>query len=515
MKNIDFSVPTRQNALGIFVMWSRNIWRSFNILLPIGVVLFNVGKKGVLSSLMLTFIIIFIFILILIFSYLQYLKFVFFVEDNQFVLEKGVFNKTRLNVPFDRIQSVHLSQSLVQRILGITGLEVDSAGSKAKEMEIAALDKAYANGLRSYLLEQMEAAREELSGILPQDPADPADFEAAVTPTQAQKPAFKAKTLLKLDLGDLLLVGLTQNHIRTGLAAVGIIFAYVQRFRDFSDEEVTEMMEDSASILMQSGAAIIATGITVFLLISLMASLVMTLFKYYGFKAVSEAKGIRITAGLLARREYQVPENKIQYLEWRSNPLRKLLELKSVFVRQASSGQRNNAGAVVIPGCKPHHINEFYGQYMPETLEAAAATFKPDKFYGTRLLLFFSLVPTLGMLALSYWVHPWFQIGILVFAVGAPVFIIKYVASISFNLYSNGLRVEKGWVFKKVVDLKLFKVQNISLNQTLFMERRNLYSVDIHTAAGTLNLPFVPAHTAFELTNFLLYQVSCSTKKWM
>jgi putative membrane protein len=63
--------------------------------------------------------------------------------------------------------------------------------------------------------------------------------------------------------------------------------------------------------------------------------------------------------------------------------------------------------------------------------------------------------------------------------------------------------------------LKLYKVQNISLNQTLFMERRNLYSVDIHTAAGTLTLPFVAAATAFELSNYLLYQVSCSNKKWM
>lgn len=516
MKKIDYHVPTRQNALGIFVMWSRNIWRSFNILLPSGVVLFNFLKSGVLTTLALTLIVIFIFLIILVFSYLQYLKFIFYVEGDQFVLEKGVIQKKRVNVPFDRIQSVHLNQSLIQRILGITGLEVDSAGSKAKEMEIAALDKSYANGLRSYLLQQMEAAKEEENNTsteteMMESVQETSEGYAVKTPKNLVAPA----TIIKLSLGDLLMVGLTQNHIRTGLAAVGIIFAYIQQFQDFSDEEVAEMMEDSVFFLMQSSAGIVVMGITIFLIISLIASLVMTIFKHYNFKAVSESKGIRITAGLLSRREYQVPENKIQYLEWRSNPLRKLLELKSVFIRQAGTGNRQNAGAVVIPGLKPHHMEAFYQKYLPEALAEPIAQFQPDKFYRTRLLLFFSILPAVVFLLLAWQVDPIFFIGWGIFALMAPIFIIKYVGSMKFKLLPEGLHLEKGWVFKKGIDVKLYKIQNITLSQTLFMERRNLYTLALHTAAGTVTLPFLQASTAFELSNFLLYKVSCSNQKWM
>ena len=516
MKKIDYSVPTRQNALGIFVMWSRNIWRSFNILLPSGVVLFNFLKSGALTTLTLTFIVIFIFLIILIFSYLQYLKFIFYVEGDQFVLEKGVIRKKRVNVPFDRIQSVHLNQSLIQRILGITGLEVDSAGSKAKEMEIAALDKTYANGLRSFLLQQMEAAKEEESPTTTAEELAADSLENHLAePEKTVKTPVPPSTIIQLDLGDLLLVGLTQNHIRTGLAAVGIIFAYIQQFKDFSDEEVAEMMEDSVFYLMQSSAGIVVMGITFFLIISLIASLVMTIFKHYNFKAVSETKGIRISSGLLSRREYQVPENKIQYLEWRSNPLRKLLELKSVFIRQAGSGNRQNAGAVVIPGLRPHHMEAFYAKYLPEVLAPPVAQFQPDKFYRTRLLMFFSILPAVVMLLFAWQIHPAFLWGWGVFAVMAPVFIFKYVASMNFQLMPEGLHLEKGWIFKKGIDVKLYKIQNITLSQTLFMERRNLYTLALHTAAGTVTLPFLQASTAFELSNFLLYKVSCSNRKWM
>lgn len=504
MKNINFYEPNRQNALGIIIMWFRNIWKSVNIFLPLIVVFASSARaKSLLMAVGIAGGIILVLLLLLVFSYFQYQRFFFYVEDDQFILEKGVFSRKKLTIPFERIQSVHLSQSLLQRILNITGLEIDTAGSNAKELNIAALDRPYAEGLRNFLLNKREAAIEgtETEGL----------EENEATLSKALPPK---EVLLKIGIADLLLIGLSQNHIRTGLAALGILFAYAQQFRDFTEDEIEHYIEDSALFLMQSGWSIALTLITLFLFISLLISVVLTVFRFFDFKAEVENKGIRITSGLISRKEYQVPENKIQYLEWKSNPLRKLLGLKTIIIRQASSNQMNQASAVVVPGCRESHLATFYQKYLPETQTDTYQEISPAPFYHLRLFLFFWLIPSLALTALSFY-EPFFWPFAGCYVVLAPLFVHQYFKSIKIQLTTDGLRIFKGWVFPNAVDVKLYKIQNLELTQSVFMERRGLYTVKIHTAAGTISAPFLPAKTAYQLLNYGLYKVENNHQKWM
>jgi putative membrane protein len=504
MKNPDFSIPTRQNALGILVMWGRNLWRSFNILLPALVIVFSGKNAGFINTLYVTAGIIFFLILLLFFSYLQYLKFVFYVEGDQFILEKGVFNKKRLNVPFDRIQSVHLHQNIIQRLLGVTGLEVDTAGSKAKEMEISALDKPYAKGLQQFLLDKKEAAIEE-SDVVDENKKEPT---TEVTATD--------QPIIKLNFINLILVGLSQNHIRTGLAAVGIILGYLQQFREITEDEMEDYIHDSAVFLSQSGVGIFFTVFFIFIIISLMASLVLTILRFYGFEAVSRKRGIYIGSGLLARREYQVPENKIQYLQWKSNPLRKLLGLKTITIRQASSVATSKVASVVIPGCTTEHLSQFYGRYLPETASNDPIyNTQPARFYLIRLFLFFWLIPVAALTLITWFKYPILLVPAVGYALLAPLFIYQYYKSINIVVFENGIRLLKGWVFRTGIDLKLFKIQNVTVFQTIFMVKRNLYTLRLHTASGSISIPYLSQKDAFELYNYLLFKTICSKEKWM
>ncbi|MCH8555311.1 MAG: PH domain-containing protein, partial [Schleiferiaceae bacterium] len=109
MKNINFYEPNRQNALGIIIMWFRNIWKSVNIFLPLIVVFASSARaKSLLMAVGIAGGIILVLLLLLVFSYFQYQRFFFYVEDDQFILEKGVFSRKKLTIPFERIQSVHL-----------------------------------------------------------------------------------------------------------------------------------------------------------------------------------------------------------------------------------------------------------------------------------------------------------------------------------------------------------------------------------------------------------------------
>ena len=77
-----------------------------------------------------------------VYSWFQYQRFWFHVDDQGLQIKEGVMNREKITIPFDRIQTVHLHQNVVQRLLSMTGVKVDTAGSSSKELEIQALTKS-------------------------------------------------------------------------------------------------------------------------------------------------------------------------------------------------------------------------------------------------------------------------------------------------------------------------------------------------------------------------------------
>ncbi|MGB2014418.1 MAG: PH domain-containing protein, partial [Flavobacteriales bacterium] len=68
----------------------------------------------------------------------QYRKFTFQVTDDALVIRRGLLERERITIAFERIQMVNLEQSLWQRVFGVMSLKVDTAGSSGAEVELAA-----------------------------------------------------------------------------------------------------------------------------------------------------------------------------------------------------------------------------------------------------------------------------------------------------------------------------------------------------------------------------------------
>ncbi|MEO1438704.1 MAG: PH domain-containing protein, partial [Bacteroidota bacterium] len=191
--------PNRQSRVAMLLILLRLfrtiIRQAWPILL---VILINPSRD---SSNWITWAIIGIASLSAILSIISYFKFYYYVQDDELVIEKGVFNRVKLNVPFDRIQTVNFNQSIIHQLFDVVELEVDTAGSNKKEYAISALDKDRAQAIRNYLIRQSQLAE-----------ADAAESINVELP--------KDKLLLKLKAADLLKVGLGQNH----LPAIGIMW---------------------------------------------------------------------------------------------------------------------------------------------------------------------------------------------------------------------------------------------------------------------------------------------------
>jgi putative membrane protein len=59
-------------------------------------------------------------------------------ENEEFIINEGIF-KNKTIIQLNRIQQVNINQSLIQRLVGVYELDVDTAGSAKKEGQIKAL----------------------------------------------------------------------------------------------------------------------------------------------------------------------------------------------------------------------------------------------------------------------------------------------------------------------------------------------------------------------------------------
>ncbi|MEL7147870.1 MAG: PH domain-containing protein, partial [Bacteroidota bacterium] len=138
-------------------------------------------------------------------SVLSYLRFRYQLKGGEIVITKGILTRTTVNLPFEKIQTIDFKQNVLQQLFGVVELAIDSAGSKKQEVSLTAVPIERAEALREYVLEEkkhyVDTQQEET-------------ISAQATP--------QSKVILTLGVGDLLKVGITQNHIKS----LGLIFVF-------------------------------------------------------------------------------------------------------------------------------------------------------------------------------------------------------------------------------------------------------------------------------------------------
>jgi len=143
MSKIDLTIPTRQSAKGLVLIFIFSLQQFIRMFWPVFlVVVFQKNYFG--NKLVLGATIIAVLALLIVHTILWYLNFIFYVSNGEFVLKKGYLRKKTLTIPLDRIQSVNTKQNLIQQFLNVETLEIDTAGSVTKKLKIQALEKSFA-----------------------------------------------------------------------------------------------------------------------------------------------------------------------------------------------------------------------------------------------------------------------------------------------------------------------------------------------------------------------------------
>ncbi|MCF8371915.1 MAG: PH domain-containing protein [Bacteroidales bacterium] len=495
MSKFDFSTPRRQSPKGVvlyFVMATQKIVRAA---WPILLIYFfkneSFSEKVRMYALIAVAVIVLIMIAHAIFTYL---RFYFYVENDEFKLSKGYLKRVNLSIPLDRIQTINSKQNLFQQWLKVVSVEIDTAGSATKELKIVALDKATADALSDLLnTNKLEEAGQ----------------------TTSEETWDEKKVILKLGFGDLIKVGISENHIKSSLFILAFVSGIIDQLKDYFTATYEDTAEQAKNFLFGSDAFVYFMLIFLILLIGLAFSMVLIFLRYYDLKFSREGNKFHLQSGLLNKKSVSIPFAKIQVVSWRTNPIRKLMDFVTLNLSQATSSIENKKQAIDIPGCSSKHLQTVQAEIFPTTTEQGWSTHHSHRNYALRLWAAFGLLPTAIALIFG-WMHwqvivvasVWFVLSIGI----AYLAFRKRYFRISPELIENSSG-SVGQTFSRMFN---FKVQSLKYKQTIFQRRRNLATLKIYTAGGkVLTMPYINSDIAFELYNYLLYVVESRERKWM
>lgn len=517
MLDLDLSQPSRQSVLGVVVYILRNFRAMGSLLLTF----FILGAAKPQLWLAVGIGIIPLAVGLSIFAYWQYRNFTFQLQGEDLIIHKGVIFKERVVIPADRIQSIKIAENVVQRILGLVALKVDTAGSAATELEIPALERKLAMQLKDLLYAKKEEAIAQLdtdehtevgAEATPEDDTSPNTFRK---PRSSASKTLEKRVLVKLSIFDLIVVGLTENHLKTGFIALAVMFGYISQYMDYIEGYLEEYVDEYAAEVANGGFTLAVTAFIIYALVSVAISMVRIFSRFYGLKAQLEPEAVEIETGLLKRQYDRVPVRKVQFVEWETNPLRKLVGFESARLHPTNPmGTASRQQRIEIPALRMAQSLQlaqgiFAGYAAPEFgFMANAAAYARINTMVVALII----VPAAVVL--------WYHFGVsgllpLLVLPMATFLAWQYGRRVALYFDRSYLLVRKGWIFPERMVMPLHKLQSVSITQNFFLRRRKLCHLKLYTAAGVRTVRYLAEREAQELYNYLLWCVEASDEDWM
>lgn len=492
------SSPRRQSPAAVILILARFFRRLARQAWPvIIIVFFRQGEQNLLTYVLYFALATTLFSMFA--SLASYWRFYFYTTNEEFIIEKGIFNKVKLSVPFDRIQTINFQRNLLHRLLGVTGLEIDTAGSQTKELSIPALTENEARLIRQFLLEKRSGIAEVVT--------DSMEGSQTKVPNE--------EMLLRLHVVDLLKIGFSQNHLRTAGIIVAFLFGLYQFTEDVLGDTASNQAEAFGQWILNSLFLFLLIIVPTLLIAAFLLSLVRTVLRYYNLRFFRTPDGYRVISGLFTEQERHAALSKIQLVQWQNNPLYRWFSMYSIRLKQASSATIQNRQAINIPGAYAQQVELVKNAYFPVEEDSLFTTHGIHPSIIGRRLLYLGLFPA------SIWtILAFAPLGIKALAGLLLIPIVwlaarRYHRSWKVRLHPKGCQLEHGiWNNHRTV-LQWYKVQAVEIRQTPYQRRHDLANLYLYTAAGEVGIPYLPLAKATALKDYVLFQVETDQRSWM
>lgn len=312
------------------------------------------------------------------------------LADDAFVLRSGFFVRNARRIPYQRVHSVDLSSSILQRVLGLTTLTVDTGASETGEgNRIKNIKRSDAEVLKRALFAR--------KALLAKGEAADAAFDMPPLgegPGQAPTVDLANDVDYEMELGHKfhLLGSLTDFNLGAAFVALIVFFGgALQLVEPLLGAYLEERLEhfvlgalggaaavhpSDLAALMPHALGVVVVLLAGVLLVTWIISAVMAYIRWGGFVLRRRGDRIEVSSGLLSRTTRAVDIGRVQSVAVEQSPLRRLAGYAQVSVNVVASGgeKSGDRSAVVLHPCLAHgDVAPFLADVLPSFAVVAAA----------------------------------------------------------------------------------------------------------------------------------------------
>ncbi|HQS24702.1 MAG: hypothetical protein B7Y11_09420 [Sphingobacteriia bacterium 24-36-13] len=481
---LDWSIPQRLSPVALIFILGKTIKDSWPlVLIVVGRIIINGQNEtsknpsaGILFGLGIT-------LLILVIHFNQLINFFIFriyINGTELLVTGGLLSKTKTIVPINRVQSVHLIENYLHKLTNTCAIKIETAGTDATEIEVAAINKEKAISLQQLLQ----------NAVIEANPNN--DIE------QLQIMGIRFRDLIKL--------AISENHIRTFL--ILLAFAYsrledVKQLFGYDASNIIDKQVDQAAFSVSN----ILTLFTVGLFITLLVSFIRVLLRYHEMNIKSNAKGFQMEWGFLQTQQKMLIQNKVQLISWNFNFVRKVLGISILRFFMMGENLTQTKQHIQLPVMDPHLLYQLISPYQAVLPSSNTQSYSTHISYGWRNTLLFVL-PII--LVISTAIYFWNPLYILF-----PLLLLIYLAISNWVKYQKfkywfnetTIQIQKGiWGVENIL-LNFNKIQHVMVKTSPFLRRKKLATVELHTAGETIVIPYISIEQAQYLVDLSLVNV--------
>jgi len=491
MKNrqTDWSQPQKQAMIGLVLILVKVIRRAINVFLPLILLYVVRSQTSSVDKWQILLIVLSAFMVVR--AVLEYFNYRYYIDNNELVIRKGVFRRQLISLPLEKIQGVQLEQHLIHKLFGAARMSFDTPGTESTEVKIDAIEMHQAAALKAFILEH-RAEQVQL----------PAEYE------------YDEKKIVTLGLSDLLRLSFSANHVEAFFILLGFLFSMFENIRSVLSDKINSWVNNAAGWLPQGSFTAMVALVVFVLLISVVISVARTFITYFNFFISTREKGFRIYGGLINVREKLLPYSKIQFITWRANLIRKWLGIYLLQYYSVGSDNVKDNQQIRVPVTRTDFLPSLTDVYHPEIAEGKEGRRIHRAYVGRKTLISVALPALLVTGVAWYWLE-YYALWILLLIPLGFFHHLFFARKFRYYLSEEAMQVRTGiWGIQNVL-LRWDKIQKISVKQTLFQEKKGLATILLHTAGGTVLVPFIDKSDAFAIRDYALYKIETSESSWM
>jgi putative membrane protein len=375
------------------------------------------------------------------------------IGDGRIRLRTGLLSEKETDVPLGRVQAIDTVHGPLQRLFGVRGVEVQTAGG-AREAEI--------------MLPAVSPADVELLRGALRRRAEPATADAAPIAER------------RLGRRRLLVAALTAGQ-------VGVLLPLLAAVPQLADElwgnDIGSAGREGMRLVPHSAPEWIL-AVMVVVLLAWLLSTAGALLAFAGFTIARDDDRLRVRRGLLARREATVPVARVQAVRVVEGLLRAPFGLATVRAEVAGYKREAAAAQTLFPLLRRTEVEPFLAELLPELADGI------DGLHGAprRALRRYALPPTALVLALgaaACVVFPGATPWPLLAALPAAAYGAARWRAAGWRLDDRRLAVRFRRVARTTVLAPAARLQQHGTRQTVLQRRARLADLEVRVGAAT------------------------------